>query len=141
MDELWTSNQLIKISTIFENKKSKRCMYFYCHYFVTKKYVTITPNKPSHMNRYEWIRAWKYDHGDKFISHGPPILKHNNIELFGNECHLHMYTEEMGLVFTHYAYTEESIVKFKENFYGSHIFNYSKWKLINEYDVYFLILF
>lgn len=110
-------------------------MYFYCHYFITKRFVTVTPDKPSHMNSYEWIRAWKYDNGDIFISHGPPILKHHKNKLFGNECFLHSFTEAKGLVFTHYAYTEESIVKFKESFYGSHIFNYTKWKIISDYKV------
>lgn len=139
VDELWTSNQINTILSIFSNENSKRCMYFNCHYFITKKYVTITPNKPSHMDSYEWIRAWKYEYGDVFISHGPPILYHSNYKLYGNECYLHKYTENNGLVFTHYAYTEEFIVKFKENFYGSNKFSYKNWLVVNNYTV--LIVF
>lgn len=111
-------------------------MYFHCHFFITKKYVTITPNKPSHMDRYEWIRAWKYEYGDNFISHAPPILNHLNIRLFGNRCYKHLFTEKNGLVFTHYSYTEDLTIKFKEIFYGSDRLNYSNWLIVNNYNVF-----
>lgn len=136
MDELWTKDQINTILSIFSNNKSKRCMYFNCHYFVTKNYITITPNKPSHMDSYEWIRAWKYEYGDFFFSHAPPILHHRNIKLFGKECYKHSYTEKYGLVFTHYAYTEHAIVKFKEKYYGNKIINFTKWMFVNNYTVY-----
>lgn len=111
-------------------------MYFHCHYFITKEYVTITPNSESHMNSYEWIRAWKYEYGDKFTSHAPPILYHHKNRLYGNECYTHAYSEKNGLVFTHYSYTEELTVKFKEEFYGSNRIPYSKWLIVNNYTVY-----
>lgn len=110
-------------------------MYFNCHYFITKKHVTITPNKPTHMNKYEWIRAWKYEYGDVFISHGPPILLHSKKKLYGTNCYLHDFTEKNGLVFTHYSYTEEFIVKFKEKFYGKKQFSYKNWTIVNNYTV------
>lgn len=110
-------------------------MYFNCHYFITKKYVTITVNTPTHMNSYEWIRAWKYDVGDKFISHAPPILIHSNFKLYNNQCYAHNFTEKLGLVFTHYSYTEDLIVRFKEEFYGNKLFSYKNWSLINNYSV------
>lgn len=116
-------------------------MYFNCHYFITKKFVTVTPNKPTHMNSYEWIRAWKYEYGDIYKSHGPPILYHLNNKLYGKECYLHNYTEKYGLVFTHYAYTEEFIVRFKEEFYGNKTIKYKNWLIVNNYTVFTIVIF
>lgn len=114
-------------------------MYFNCHYFISRNYVTITPNTPSHMFSYEWIRAWKYEYGDYFISHAPPILYHKIYKLYGGKCYDHNFTEKEGLVFTHYSYTEHKTAKFKEDFYGERHFSYKNWSIINNYKVYFIV--
>lgn len=137
VDELWNSNQIIKISDLFE-ETNKRCMFFHCHYFITPSYVTITKNVPTHANSYEWLRAWIYEKGDIWKCHEPPFLynlntkTYNYDKLFGNKCLKHDFTEMNGLVFTHYSWTEENIVKFKEDFYEKEGL-YNKWKEVENY--------
>lgn len=137
VDELWSREQLLKIQELFQ-EGSRRCMFFHCHYFITPSYVTITRNKPTHANSYEWLRAWKYDKGDFWTSHAPPYLWHYKsssskwVKDFGFKCFRHGFTEANGLVFTHYSYTVDSAMKFKEEFYGRPGL-YDKWKAVENH--------
>lgn len=139
VDEIWNTKQLEKIYELFTKpNNNKRCMYFHCHYFITPFHVTITPDLPTHQNLYEWIRAWKYNKGDIWTLHAPPHIHHlvsgsdKWIDVFGYKCFRHFETENNGLVFTHYSYTEESVMKFKEQFYGRPGL-VEKWKFVSSY--------
>lgn len=140
VDEIWTTKQLEKIYELFiKPNNNKRCMYFHCHYFITPNHVTITPDLPTHQNQYEWIRAWRYDKGDIWTLHAPPHINHlisgtdKWMDIFGYKCFRHFETELNGLVFTHYSYTEESVMKFKEQFYGRPGL-VEKWEFVSRYN-------
>jgi len=83
---------------------------FFCNYHIGKKIVVSRSGLGCYP--YEWYRAWKWGEGIEFTSHEPPILNHQPIRIPRG------ITEEMGMVFDHYAYSTKSQVEFKEDFYG-----------------------
>jgi hypothetical protein len=83
---------------------------FFCNYHIGKKVVVTRRGLGCYP--YEWYRAWKWGQGIHFTSHEPPILNHQPIRIPRG------VTEDMGLIFEHYAYCTPQTVAFKENFYG-----------------------
>lgn len=138
-DELWTSEQIIKMRELFINNPEKTAAYFYCHYFVGEKLVITTRNTYGNNISYEWLRVWRFKPNDKWLSHEPPVLSRLD-EVYSQRNgylknvatinpFIHYQTEINGLIFQHYAYVTDEQLLFKEIYYGyKNALN--QWKLL-----------
>ncbi len=73
--------------------------------------------------RGEWLRAWRFRPGLRWLSHEPPALAerlHDGTwrDVTKQRCFSHAETEAAGLVFQHFAYATAEQVSFKERYYG-----------------------
>lgn len=109
-DEFWTPEQMTKVYDMMKDKLAGTVAQFYCNYHIGKKVVVSRSGFSSYP--YEWYRAWKWGSGIYFISHEPPQLNHQTARIPRG------FTEELGLVFEHFAYCTKEQIKFKQDFYG-----------------------
>lgn len=111
VDEFWTPEQIDLLVSMADAGDWDRAEFF-CRYFVGHNIVILSEN--TYGNRLgEWRRAWKFKPGFKFKRHEPPeMFNHATQKVLRRE-----ETRERGLVFDHYAYVEESQVRFKEYYY------------------------
>jgi len=114
-DELWTTEQLVKIYQMFKHSPRFQWAEFYCRYLLGANVEAITPgcygNNPG-----EWKRVWRWREGQMFDRHEPPILEDINYQTmpgFDRDC-----TKQFGLVFWHPAYALEKTLAFKGAYYG-----------------------
>jgi len=122
-DELWTFEQILNVRNMFLDNPSKTAAFFWCHFYVGESLVTTEKNQYSKTPAYEWIRAWRYKPGYRWMSHEPPALCMKNdhgewVDLTKVNPFRHDETEKRGLVFHHYAYVLEKQLEFKEVYYG-----------------------
>ncbi len=122
-DELWTFDQILETRKMFLENPAKTAAYFWCHFYVGGNLVTTIKNAYSKTPYYEWIRAWRFNPGNRWTTHEPPALCMQNgtgqwMDLAKINPFLHNETEAHGLVFHHYAYVLEQQLKFKEIYYG-----------------------
>lgn len=110
-DELWEASQLATLHRVFETS-NRNCAYFKCRYFVGPSIVTTTMDAYGN-NPGEWLRCWKWTPGMRFESHEPPKIDGMVERSFSRG-----ETEALGCVFDHYAYCQESQIRFKESYYG-----------------------
>lgn len=109
-DEIWSTEQLEKICSIYEAGETDR-MRFFCRYFVGVDIIVTGENVWS--NKFgEWSRSWLFRPGMTQAKHEPPIL---------NGCGTREMTREqtrvLGLMFDHFAYTFPDQLAFKEKYY------------------------
>jgi len=122
-DELWTTEQLITGRELYLSHKEKTASYYYCHFFVGEKLLVSSKNTYGNHTAFEWLRSWRYQPGDKWLTHEPPVLgrKLGNgrwIDIAKINPFNHDVTEYHNLVFQHFAYTTPSQLLFKEQYYG-----------------------
>ncbi len=110
-DEFWQAWQLDAIVALFEECPDYDHAFFACNYFVGDR-IQITSKGTYGDFPYEWIRAWRFQPGMKFLSHEPPKLSVQTKALPKE------LTAARGLVFDHLAYWQESQIAYKEQFYG-----------------------
>lgn len=112
-DEIWQAWQLDRLVEIFEKDPASGSAQFVCRYFLGVNILSATRhtygNKPD-----EWLRAWRFTPGDKFLSHEPPNLHQRNP---GHRINPE-WLEAEGLVFDHYSWAFPNQVAYKEQFYG-----------------------
>lgn len=111
-DELWTTEQVEHIYRMLGNSETANCARFRCNYFVGPNVVTVGDNCYGN-NPGEWLRAWRYQPGMRFLTHEPPFLSGVN----GTQEICIPRDNEVG-PFMHYAYTYPEQVAYKEKFYG-----------------------
>lgn len=114
-DEIWTPKQLERIVELFTGDDSLSAITFPCRFFVGPKLITQGHSCYGD-NDYEWQRAWRFQPGQEFLSHEPPVLKAVSGDYgkrMGKRDAL-----ELDLVFDHFAYATEEQVRYKEKFYG-----------------------
>lgn len=113
VDEVWQSDQIEVIRSLFDVKSARNAAMFRCRYFVGPNLILTGKNCYGNHESYEWIRAWKINPGQRFELHEPP-------KIHGAEFRpvRHQETIDLGLVFDHYAYATRRQVEFKERFYG-----------------------
>ena len=109
-DEFWTHHQIEAIYGLLIAKPIGTGAQFDCRVYVGPRKVVTTRLGFGSMP-YEWIRAWRFGPGVRFISHEPPAL---NVSA---ECVSREDTHRMGLIFHHFAYATREQVEFKEEFY------------------------
>lgn len=122
-DELWTVAQLEEGRRMFLRSPEKAAAYFWCDYFVGGKLVVSTRNCYSQNPAQEWLRAWSFRPGMKWLTHEPPVLAERMAngswrDVAKGRVFTHAETEKAGLVFQHFAYATEAQVAFKERYYG-----------------------
>lgn len=78
-----------------------------CRYFVGPDLI-ITSNNTYGNKGTEWMRAWSFEPGMRFLTHEPPVLSKPPRRILADPV----------FRFEHYAYTTERQVKFRESFYG-----------------------
>jgi glycosyl transferase family 2 len=111
-DEFWTADQIRGILKIFEENQEIGYARFFCNYFLGPNIITTGESSYGNKSN-EWLRAWRYKPGMKWITHEPPNLGGNQ----GREM-TRFETRERGLVFNHYAYVLDSQIAQKEKYYG-----------------------
>jgi glycosyltransferase involved in cell wall biosynthesis len=122
-DELWTADQVQRGRELFMSDPARRAAYFWCRFFVGERWVISTRNGYAQNPDYEWLRAWIFRPGMRWLTHEPPALaeRHGADEWRDiAKCGVftHADTEKEGLVFQHMAYATEQQVAFKESYYG-----------------------
>jgi hypothetical protein len=109
-DEFWTPEQMEKVHGFLKDKMAGTVAQFHCNYYIGKKVVVSRSGLGSYP--YEWFRAWKWGKDIYFTSHEPPQINRQTARIPRG------VTEELGLVFEHFAYCTKENVQFKEDFYG-----------------------
>jgi glycosyltransferase involved in cell wall biosynthesis len=122
-DELWTADQVERGRRLFMSDPVRRAAYFWCRFFVGERLVVSTRNGYSQNPDHEWLRAWIFRPGMRWLTHEPPALaERNGVDEWRDiaKCAVftHAETEKEGLVFQHMAYATEQQVAFKEMYYG-----------------------
>ena len=112
-DELWQSWQLERIYRLMLPQAPGTAARFACRYWVGPMKV-LTSTTGWARGDLEWLRAWRWGDGVKFERHEPPIVSGFD------KCVSIESTEELGLVFDHYAYVTEQQIAIKEGYYGYH---------------------
>jgi hypothetical protein len=111
-DELYQHWQIERLIAMFSQKAFKSaCVRM--RYFIGPNIIAVGENCYGN-NRGEWLRLWKFEPGQRFVKHEPPILS-------GHEHELEMSryeTAAYGVIPDHWAYYFEKQVAYKESFYG-----------------------
>jgi hypothetical protein len=116
IDEIWLPEQLELIRTMLDPATGvNHEMVFKCRYFLGPNIVTVGDNCYGNKSGgREWVRAWRFEPGQKFISHEPPVLSgHSRDGVIPREM-----TAAAGLVFDHWSWYFPAQISFKEKFYG-----------------------
>lgn len=125
VDELWTDWQLSRIFSTFDSEPELGAMQFYCRYFVGQNIVITSDNTYGNRDG-EWLRAWRWRPGTRFLKHEPPILG----PVHGPTM-TRAHTRYRQLTFDHFAYVLPSQVAFKERYYGyDHAVEY--WNVLQQ---------
>jgi len=110
-DELWTAQQLETLSGWFKEDSTVAAARFRCTFHVGMNIVTTTDDAYGN-NPGEWLRAWRFKSGMRFVSHEPPNLAGNQGHILSRD-----ETTAAGLVFDHFSYCTEAQLRFKETAY------------------------
>ncbi len=123
VDELWTVEQICIARQMFINNPDKTAAFYWCWYFVGENLIISTRNCYAENPQQEWLRTWRFKPGAFWAAHEPPILveplpdgKLNNLAAINP--FMHGETEELGLIFQHFAYVTKEQLQFKEKYYG-----------------------
>lgn len=107
-DELYSADQFRSIAHLFEDDPLLTHARFDCRYFVGPGIITTDEGSPN-----EWLRAWRFKPGMRWISHEPPNLAGN----VGKSLSRHE-TSAMGLRFDHMSWAAMNQVESKSRLYG-----------------------
>lgn len=134
VDEYWTGDQIATCRELFMAHPERKAAFFWCHYYVSPELIITTRDRYGNNSSFEWLRAWRYEPGDRWISHEPPMLGNRwfqlkaflrrlrgrpvKVRLARLNAFRHDVTEARGLVFTHLAYVIPEQLAFKEQYYG-----------------------
>lgn len=107
-DEIWSTDQYRRIVELFEDDPALMTARFHCDYMLGPNVRTTDKGKDN-----EWLRAWRFTPGSKWISHEPPNLSGSD-----GKSLTRAETAALGLVFQHHAWTLPKHVAMKEALYG-----------------------
>jgi len=122
-DELWTVEQICNARQMFINNPDKTAAFYWCWYFVGENLVISTRNCYAQNPQQEWLRTWRYKPGAVWVAHEPPRLAEplpdsQWRDLATVNPFKHEETEQLGLIFQHFAYVTPEQLRFKEQYYG-----------------------
>jgi hypothetical protein len=112
-DELWQAWQLERIYWLMLQQPVATAARFACRYWVGPSKI-LTSTTGWARGDLEWLRAWRWGPGMRFLRHEPPIVTGFD------RCVSIESTEAAGLVFDHFAYTHEQQIAMKQDYYGYH---------------------
>jgi hypothetical protein len=134
VDEYWTPEQIIACRRLFQEDPEPRAAFFRCHFYVGAELVVSSRETYGNNSSVDWLRVWRFQPGNRWTSHEPPMLvgrwqllhagfrrllgKRPKVRLKNLKAFSHAVTEAHGLVFTHLAYVLPIQVAFKEQYYG-----------------------
>ncbi|QSJ20799.1 class I SAM-dependent methyltransferase [Nostoc sp. UHCC 0702] len=123
VDELWTFEQFMTARQMFIDNPEKTAAFYWCWYFVGEKLIISTRNCYAQNPRQEWLRTWRYKPGAVWVAHEPPRLEEPLVngqwrDVAAVNPFIHQETENLGLVFQHFAYVTPEQLRFKEEYYG-----------------------
>ncbi|URD52691.1 FkbM family methyltransferase [Chroococcidiopsis sp. CCNUC1] len=123
VDELWTVEQICTSRQIFVKNPEKTAAYYWCWYFVGADSIVSTRNCYSQNPQQEWLRTWRYKPSAVWVAHEPPRLAEplpngQWRDIASVDPFTHNETENLGLIFQHFAYVTPEQLKFKEQYYG-----------------------
>ena len=141
-DELWTVEQICTARQMFINNPEKTAAFYWCWYFVGENLVISTRNCYAQNPHQEWLRTWRYKPGSVWVAHEPPRLAEplpngEWRDLAAVNPFRHDDTEQLGLVFQHFAYVTPEQLRFKEQYYGytNAVSDWMKLQAQNEFPV------
>jgi glycosyltransferase involved in cell wall biosynthesis len=122
-DELWTVEQIYTAQQMFVDNPDKTAAFYWCWYFVGENLVISTRNCYAQNPQQEWLRTWRYKPGSVWVAHEPPRLAEplpngQWRDIASVNPFTHDETENLGLVFQHFAYVTSEQLQFKEQYYG-----------------------
>jgi len=122
-DELWTVQQICTARQMFIDNPEKTAAFYWCWYFVGENLVISTRNCYAQNPQQEWLRTWRYKPGAVWVAHEPPKLAEplpngQWRDVAAVNPFLHEETEQLGLIFQHFAYVTQGQLRFKEQYYG-----------------------
>lgn len=112
-DECWEAHQLEAIMAAFKANPKRDAALFRCVYFLGPNIRIISRNTYGGHEQFEWLRCWRFTPGQQWLKHEPPVFHSPKIRPFTQD-----QTENMGLVFHHYAYAFEQQLAWKEQYYS-----------------------
>jgi len=122
VDEFWQPWQVGEIAAHFRDHPETSAAWFDCHYFFGWDRVSSRPGVFGNFRDREWLRVWRFQAGDHWRSHEPPVLVrksgNQNIEVGRRHPLRQRETRRRGWVFQHYALTDKRQIQFKEKYYG-----------------------
>lgn len=107
-DELWSAEQFRQIGFLFEDDPALMLARFDCRYFVGSSLITLDAGRDD-----EWLRAWRFLPGMRFLSHEPPNLAGNT----GKSLNRRETAAILGK-FDHHSWSTLSQVEMKSKLYG-----------------------
>lgn len=111
-DELWSATQMTALVEMFKRGAAINTARFRCRYFVGPNLITdgvgCYGNKDD-----EWTRAWRWQPGQTFSTHEPPVMNGNKGGIAD-----HTFTASAGMVFDHYAWATRKQAAMKQWLYG-----------------------
>ena len=123
VDEFWKPDQVRQILAEFEKRPELTAGWFDCEYFFGWDRCSSRPGVFGNFREFEWMRVWRYQKGDGWGSHEPPVLlrgveggKQENVGRINPM--LQIETRARGWKFQHYALTDRAQMEFKEIYYG-----------------------
>ncbi len=111
-DELWTAGQFATVYNVLQKHPTHNAATFWCRYFVGPDLVLATVPGYANNPKYEWRRAWKFDPGDRFETHEPPVL-HGKTNYIPQDT-----MARLGCVFDHASYCTLEQMEMKAAFYA-----------------------
>lgn len=131
VDELWTIEQICRMRQLFSEHPDRMAAYYWCWYFVGEQLMISSRHCYAQNPRQEWLRTWRYQPGNVWISHSPPILveQAGGRNIASIKPFMHDETEAAGLVFQHFAYVTPDQLRLKEQYYG-YKNALSRWQLL-----------
>jgi len=123
VDEFWRPHQVREIMAEFQKRPEVTAAWFDCDYFFGWDRCSSAPGVFGNFREFEWLRVWKYQPGDEWKSHEPPVLvrqvEGGRREDVGRIRPMRQTeTRALGWKFQHYALTDRAQMEFKETYYG-----------------------
>lgn len=112
-DELWRPDALERMVELFTRYADVKTMYFWCSYYLGLNVITTSFDGYGNRDKMEWLRAWRFEPGNRFSRHEPPIMDGNKGRVMSRD-----ETRKEGFGFRHYAWWSENQVAYKEQFYN-----------------------
>lgn len=131
-DEIWTAEQIITARDMFLSDPTRTAAIYRCYYFVGPNLV-ITSLETYGNHNGEWRRTWRYEPGDVWKSHEPPVLIRDGKDVAEINPFRYQHTMPNGLIFQHFAYATEAQAAFKEEYYG-YKGAVKAWKRLQDYQ-------